>query len=85
MGEIRIHLRFNKETGKKDIMIKYEGEDDALPYEHEQRHWAIVEDLIGKGVLDPEEVGQLRVGQTHEQKDSTKEQNQAPQTQKQGQ
>jgi hypothetical protein len=86
MGEIRIHLRFNKETGKKDIVIKYDGEDDALPYEHEQRHREIVEELIGKGVLDAEDVGQIRVGQHQEESlPSASQQNQAPQTQKQGQ
>ena len=61
-NEIKIHLRFNLQTGKKDIIIEYDSDSDALPYEHEERHWEIVEQLIGQGVLDPDEVGQLRVG-----------------------
>ncbi len=84
MGEITIHLHFNKETGKKDILVKYESEDDALPFEHEQRHWKIVEDLINKGVLKPEDVGQLRVGQTHGQAAPKAEDQQTPSPQGQG-
>mgnify|MGYP006928178087 CR=1 FL=1 len=66
-AEIKIHLRFNKVTGKKDIIIEYDSEDDALPYEHEERHWELVEELVGKGILDPDEVGQLRVGKAGEE------------------
>lgn len=66
-AEIKIHLRFNKVTGKKDIVIEYDSEDDALPIEHEERHWEIVEELVGKGILDPDEVGQLRVGKAGEE------------------
>jgi hypothetical protein len=85
MGEIRIHLRFNKETGKKDILIKYDGEEDALPYEHEQRHRQIVEELIGKGVLDAEDVGQVRVGHNNDQKaPPTAQDAQQPEAQTQG-
>lgn len=66
-AEIKIHLRFNTVTGKKDIIIEYDSEDDALPYEHEERHWELVEELVGKGILDPDEVGQLRVGKAGEE------------------
>ena len=61
-ADIKIHLRFNVETGKKDIVIEYDSEDDALPYEHEQRHRQIVEALVGKGVLDADDVGDVKVG-----------------------
>jgi hypothetical protein len=66
-AEIKIHLRFNKVSGKKDIIIEYDSEDDALPYEHEERHWELVEELVGKGILDPNDVGQLRVGKAGEE------------------
>ncbi len=85
MAEIKIHLHYNLETGKKDIVIEYETEDDAMPYEHEERHWQIVEELIGKGVLDPNDVGQLRVGTKDKQPTPVAgQQNQAPQAEKSG-
>lgn len=83
MSEIKIHLRYNLETGKKDIIIKYESDDDALPYEHEQRHWEIVEQLIGEGVIDPEDVGNVRVGKLHDEDLSTPQQESTPQQQPQ--
>ena len=51
MAEITLRLRFNLETGKKDIYIDFVSDDDSLPMEHEQDHREIVEDLIGQGVL----------------------------------
>ncbi len=85
-AEIKIHLRFNIETGKKDIVIEYDSEDDALPFEHEQRHWEIVEQLIGQGVIDPNDVGNVRVGKVSEQKqgDAAAQDIQTPQAQKSG-
>lgn len=61
-SEIKIHLKYNIETGKKDIVIEYDSEDDALPYEHEKRHRRLVEELVGKGVLDSGDVGNILVG-----------------------
>jgi hypothetical protein len=61
-AEIKIHLRFNVETGKKDIVVEYDSEDDALPYEHEQRHREIVELLVGRGVIGADDVGNVLVG-----------------------
>lgn len=59
MAEIQIHLRYNTETGQKDIMIKYESDGDALPHEHESRHKEIVEELVGKGILNASDVGKV--------------------------
>ena len=69
MGEITIRLRYNVQTGKKDIFIGYESEEDMTGYEHEQQHKQIVRDLIRKGVLDSGEAGDIvvervRPGQT---------------------
>ena len=61
MGDITIRFRMNLETGKKDIVVEYDGEDDALPHEHERRHKEIVEQLLGKGVLRAEEAGEVKV------------------------
>jgi hypothetical protein len=83
-AEIKIHLRFNTETGKKDIVIEYDSEDDAMPYEHEQRHREIVELLIGKGVLKPDDVGNVKVGRVEGEKGGASQREETPQDQAEG-
>ena len=74
MAEITIRLIYNLETGKKDIYVDYESEDDALPVEHEKEHRQIVAELLGKGVLEPDEVGELQVRRvTPEREQQTEE------------
>ena len=67
-SEIKIHLRFNVETGKKDIVIEYDTDADAMAWEHEQRHREIVEQLVGSGVLDADDVGNIAVGRVEGEK-----------------
>ena len=69
MGQITIKLQFNLETGKKDILIDYTSGEDFLSHEHEKRHKEIVEQLIGKGVLDRDEVGEIQVTRVREEID----------------
>lgn len=88
MGQITIKLKFNKETGKKDILIEYESEEDATGWEHEKRHKRIVEDLVGKGLLEDEELGQVirvKPGQAAETGTSQAQQEEQPQTETAGQ
>ena len=61
MADIRIRFRFDVETGGKEIVVEYESDPDALPYEHEQRHREIVEMLVGKGVIGVQDAGAVRV------------------------
>lgn len=61
MADIVIHLRYNLETGKKDIYIDYTSDDDAMPIEHEQQHREFVGQLLGKGILTPDEMGEIKV------------------------
>lgn len=61
MAEITVKMIFNLETGKKDIWIDYESDEDALPIEHEQDHSHIVKQLLGQGILTQEEVGDVVV------------------------
>ena len=61
MAEMTIRLRIDPQTGKKDIVISLHSDDDSLPHEHEQRHRALVEKLMGSGVLKAEELGQVVV------------------------
>ena len=61
MGEINIRFKFDTTTGKKEIVIEYESDSDAMPVEHEQRHRRIVEQLVGQGVLKPDEAAGVKV------------------------
>jgi hypothetical protein len=61
VGDITIRFKMNVETGKKDIVIEYEGDEDALPHEHEKRHKEIVEQLVGKGLIAAEQAGEVHV------------------------
>lgn len=73
MGQIEIRFRMNMATGKKDIFIEFESDEDAMRHEHERDHRKIVERLIGQGLVEAEEVGEIKVerakpGQPVEQK-----------------
>lgn len=61
MAEIKIRFDMNLDTGKKDIVIEYEDDGSMLPREHEKKHQQIVEKLLGKGILRPDEVGGVKV------------------------
>ena len=61
MADITINLVYNLETGKQDIYVDFVSDDDALPIEHERDHRQLIEQLIGKGVLKPNDVGQVKV------------------------
>ena len=61
MAEITLRLRYNLQTGKKDLLIDYHSDDDALPMEHEEDHRQLVADLLGRGVLSEDEVGEVVV------------------------
>jgi len=61
MADIKIKFRFDIETGQKEILVEYEADPDAMPYEHEQRHREIVEALVGKGVIGADETELVRV------------------------
>ena len=74
MGEIQIRFRMNMETGKKDILIEYDGAEDAMRHEHEREHRRIVETLVGKGVLREDEVGDVKVQRGNQEQTRTPEQ-----------
>lgn len=67
MAEMTIRLVSNPKTGKRDIYIDYESEDDALPHEHESDHKDILEQLLGQGILSGDDVGNIRVGRVQPQ------------------
>lgn len=59
MANVTIRLIVNKATGKKDVMISYASDEDALPIEHEDAHRAVVEKLIEGGALRAADLGQI--------------------------
>jgi len=85
MAEITIRLKYNLQTGRKDLFIDYHSDDDALPIEHEQDHRAVVESLLGKGVLRRDELGEVVVRRLQPQSSRTEEQVRAPEGQSEGQ
>lgn len=76
MAQIEIRFRMNMATGKKDIFIDFESDEDTMRHEHEKRHKQVIEKLIHQGVLAEDEVGEIIVtrqapGQPVEQKRET--------------
>lgn len=59
MGDILIRLRGNTLTGRREIVIDYESDDDLTQAEHEQRHRQIVEQLIREGHITRDDVEDL--------------------------
>ena len=56
MADVTIRFRHNPKTGKRELLISYDSDDDALPHEHEQDHRAIVEKVLGRSIGDNETV-----------------------------
>jgi hypothetical protein len=67
MPHVTIRLRCDPATGKKDIIISMRSDEDALPHEHEQQHRAIVEKVLGGGLVKPSELGQILVEREDDQ------------------
>ena len=59
MASLTIRLRVDPATGKKDVIVDYESDSDALPQEHEEDHRRLVQKLIAAGVVSAEEMGKL--------------------------
>jgi len=57
MATLTLRLIWNAQTRKRDIVIAYDSDSDALPMEHEADHKRIVDQLIGGGSLQAAEVG----------------------------
>ena len=61
MATVTLRLTVDPATGKKDVWVKYEGDGDALPAEHEAAHRKVVEALLAGGKLRAEELGRVIV------------------------
>jgi hypothetical protein len=56
MADVTIRFRHNPSTGKRELVINYESDDDALPHEHERDHRALVEKVLGRALTDEDSV-----------------------------
>jgi len=61
VASLTLRLQIDPTTGKKDILVKYESDADALPMEHEEEHRRLVDKLIAGGALKASEVGRIVV------------------------
>ena len=66
MAEMTIRMTVDPATGKKNIVVSFRSEADALPHEHEQQHRALVDKLIQGGLLKASELGQITVEREEE-------------------
>jgi hypothetical protein len=61
VASLILRLQVDPATGRKDVIIQYESDADALPMEHEEEHRRLVDQLIAGGTLKDSEVGRVLV------------------------
>lgn len=61
MATLIVRLEIDPATKKKNVVIKYESDSDALPMEHEEQHKKLVEQLIAQGAVKPGELGDIHI------------------------
>ena len=61
MAELTIRLTIDPHTGKKNVVIAYHSDEDALPMEHEDEHRRLVNQLIEGGALSAAELGTITI------------------------
>lgn len=54
MAELTLRIRVDPATGKRELVIDYQSDSDALPIEHEEEHRRLAEKVVdgGLGELD---------------------------------
>jgi hypothetical protein len=60
MASLTLRLEVDPVTKKKNVWVKYDGDGDALPQEHEEQHRALVAKLLN-GKIKPEELGDIHI------------------------
>ena len=59
MAGATIRLIYNLRTGRQDIYVDYDSELDALPFEHEDAHRELIQQLVGASGLGEDELGEV--------------------------
>jgi hypothetical protein len=67
VAELTIRLVIDPTTGKKNVVIGYRSDADALPMEHEDEHRRLVDKLIEGGALSAAELGTIVIERGEEQ------------------
>ncbi len=67
MAEMTIRLETDPVTGKRDIIVSLESDEDLLPHEHEQQHRELVNKLIEGGLIAAGDVGKIVVERESEE------------------
>jgi hypothetical protein len=61
LATLIVRLEIDPVTRKKNVVIKYESDSDALPMEHEEQHKRLVEQLVASGAVKPGELGDIKI------------------------
>ncbi len=61
MATLTLRLEIDPVTKKKNVWVKYDGDGDALPQEHEEQHRALVKALLDGGHVKPEDLGDIHI------------------------
>lgn len=61
MSLLHLELRQNQLTGRHDLIVKLDSDEDHTSHEHETLHRKLVAQLIGSGVFSADQLGSLIV------------------------
>ena len=50
MADLTLRLRVDPKTGRREIVIDYSSDSDALPFEHEEEHRQLAEKVVNGGL-----------------------------------
>jgi hypothetical protein len=53
MADLTLRLRVDPTTGRREVVIDYSSDSDALPFEHEEEHRLLAEKVINGGLKNP--------------------------------
>ena len=53
MADLTLRLRVDPVTGRREVVIDYSSDSDALPFEHEEEHRQLAEKVINGGLKNP--------------------------------
>jgi hypothetical protein len=63
MPDLTLRLRVDPVTGKREVVIDYSSDSDALPFEHEEEHRQLAEKVINGGIKGNPKVEVSREGE----------------------
>ena len=61
MAKVTLSLKKNVENGKQELVIDYESDGDALPFEHEEDHRDLVNKVLAASSLNLSDIETISV------------------------